>query len=295
MIRRRQFILLLIFLTTMLSIGLAVTRSFTAFLAINFFVGFGTVTPQVLIPLAADLSPPKRRAQSMAIVLSGLLLGILYARVLAGIIAEYVSWRNVYYMAIGTQGLVWISLYCSLPDYPPKNPDLKYWQVFPTMIKFICTNPVLGRFCYNLAWNPAKVRGSCSSRQHHKRYRKCQFHLFLGHTHFPTLGRSVQFLYACNWALWSSRNSSRLHCAILRQACGQAGAVGGGRIGQLLAHHSKCAPDSGSKGKHRSRGHCDPIPRHRSAAAAGEATSIGSSNDLLMCAIGIESVTNLQH
>ena len=81
----------------------------------------------------------------MAIVLSGLLLGILYARVVAGVIAEYVSWRNVYYMAIGTQGLVGISLYFALPDYPPKNPDLKYWQVFPTMIKFICTNPVLGK------------------------------------------------------------------------------------------------------------------------------------------------------
>ena len=98
----------------------------------------------MLIPLAADLSPVARRAQSMAIVLSGLLLGILCARVLAGIVAEFASWRNVYYMAIGTQALVWATLWAALPDYPPKNPDLKYLHVFPTMAKFICTNPVLG-------------------------------------------------------------------------------------------------------------------------------------------------------
>lgn len=41
-----------------------------------------------MIPLAADLSPPNRRAQCMAIVLSGLLMGILIARVLSGIIAQ---------------------------------------------------------------------------------------------------------------------------------------------------------------------------------------------------------------
>ena len=80
----------------------------------------------------------------MAIVLSGLLLGILCARVLAGIVAEFASWRNVYYMAIGSQALVWATLWAALPDYPPKNPDLKYLHVFPTMAKFICTNPVLG-------------------------------------------------------------------------------------------------------------------------------------------------------
>lgn len=145
MLRRRQLVLLLVFVTTMLSIGLAVTRSFTVFLVINFFVGFGTVTPQVLIPLAGDLSPAKHRAQSMAIVLSGLLLGILVARLLAGVIAEYVPFRNVYYMAIGLQGLVGISMYLGCPDYPPKNPDLKYLQVFPTMFRFTYTNPVLGK------------------------------------------------------------------------------------------------------------------------------------------------------
>lgn len=79
----------------------------------------------------------------MAIVLSGLLLGVLVARVLSGIIAEFSTWRNVYYMSIGVQGLVWVMLYFALPDYPPKNADISYFQVLKTMIGFLFTNPVL--------------------------------------------------------------------------------------------------------------------------------------------------------
>lgn len=49
---------------------------------------YSYTSSKVMIPLAADLSPPSRRAQCMAIVLSGLLMGILIARVLSGIIAQ---------------------------------------------------------------------------------------------------------------------------------------------------------------------------------------------------------------
>ena len=99
------------------------------------------------MPLAADLAPPKRRAQSMAIVLSGLMLGILVARVLGGIIAEFASWRDVYWMSVGAQALVGLLLYYTLPDYPPKNKDLKYLQIHPTMLRFIYTNPTLSECC----------------------------------------------------------------------------------------------------------------------------------------------------
>lgn len=127
---------------------------------------------QVMIPLAADLSPPNRRAQCMAIVLSGLLMGILVARVLSGIIAQvcpfscrpdtseymftptsgpqYASWRVVYYMAIGAQSVIWAALYFAMPDYPAKNPDLSYLGAFATMGKFLVTNPVLGRLLHLL-------------------------------------------------------------------------------------------------------------------------------------------------
>jgi hypothetical protein len=58
------------------------------FEVICYFLGAVSVTPQVLLPLAGDLAPTEKRASAIAIVLSGLLFGILFARFLGGIIAE---------------------------------------------------------------------------------------------------------------------------------------------------------------------------------------------------------------
>ncbi|GLB45292.1 putative MFS general substrate transporter [Lyophyllum shimeji] len=143
LVRRRQLLLWLITLSTTLTIGLAVTSDLAAFEALSFLVGMVSVTPQILLPLAADLAPQEHRASAISVVLSGLLFGVLIARVIAGVIAEFTSWRMVYYMAIGTQALVLVGSYLMLPDYPSKNDDLTYWDILWTMTKFAFTEPLL--------------------------------------------------------------------------------------------------------------------------------------------------------
>ncbi|KAG6847280.1 hypothetical protein H0H93_009096 [Arthromyces matolae] len=143
LIRRRPLLILLLTLSTSLSIGLAVTKSLAAFEALSFLVGMTSVTPQVLLPLAADLAPPERRASAISNVLSGLLFGILIARVLSGVIAEFTTWRVVYYMAIGTQAAVLVGLYLSIPDYPAKNKNMTYRGILWSMAKFCVTEPLL--------------------------------------------------------------------------------------------------------------------------------------------------------
>ncbi|PFH53291.1 hypothetical protein AMATHDRAFT_137836 [Amanita thiersii Skay4041] len=152
LVRRRQLVLLLVLLSATLTIGLAVTSSLATFEALSFLVGAVTVTPQILIPLAADLAPPDRRATAMSVVLSGLLFGVLLARVISGIVAEFVTWRVVYYLAIGVQYLVLLGLYLVLPDYPSKNQHLTYWKILWSMAKFSITEPLLIQACLiNLA------------------------------------------------------------------------------------------------------------------------------------------------
>ena len=145
--RRRQLILGLVTLSTSLSIGLAVTNNLAVFEAITFLVGMFSVTPQILIPLAADLAPPERRASAISVVLSGLLFGILFARVMAGIIAEYASWRVVYYTAIGTQAGILVGSYFIIPDYPSRNERLTYFSILSSMGKFAVTEPILIQAC----------------------------------------------------------------------------------------------------------------------------------------------------
>jgi predicted MFS family arabinose efflux permease len=128
-------------ISSSLTIGLSVTHNLQVFEALSFLVGVVTVVPQILLPLAADLTPPERRASAISIVLSGLLFGILIARVLAGVIANFTSWRVVYYMAIGLQYLVLVGAYLIIPDYPAKNKGLTYLNILTSMTKYAFTEP----------------------------------------------------------------------------------------------------------------------------------------------------------
>ncbi|EEC00019.1 hypothetical protein MPER_00142, partial [Moniliophthora perniciosa FA553] len=133
LVRRRQLVLALVILSTAFTIGLPVTDSIDVFMALSFLVGVVSVTPQILLPLAADLAPAKKRASAISVVFAGLLLGILMARVIAGIIAQYVTWRVVYYLSIGLQAIVIFESYLLLPDYPAKNHNLTYFNILWSM------------------------------------------------------------------------------------------------------------------------------------------------------------------
>ncbi|KAJ7143676.1 MFS DHA1 protein [Mycena epipterygia] len=159
LVRRRPLLLLLIFTSASLTIGLAITRSLVIFEVLSFLIAFSSVTPQVLIPFTADLAPVNRRATFVSIVFSGLLMGVLLARVLSGIIAQFSSYRNIYWMGTGGQYLILIVLYFITPDTPPKNMDLTYFKILKTMGKFIVTEPALIQGCLIFFCNSAIFAG----------------------------------------------------------------------------------------------------------------------------------------
>ena len=106
-----------------------------------------TISPQILLPLASDLAPLNRRASVISVMISGLLLGALVARVLAGIIGQVTTWRIVYYLAVGLQFLVLAGCYLFIPDYPAKENDLTYFKILSTMAKYAVTEPILVQAC----------------------------------------------------------------------------------------------------------------------------------------------------
>ncbi|CCC11019.1 hypothetical protein SMACR_03725 [Sordaria macrospora] len=142
---RRPFILGLIAFTATLWIPLCLTTSFPSFSAISFLCGATTVTPQLMLPLVGDLAPPSRRASSLAVIVSGLSLGVLLARTLAGVLANFTSWRNIYWFGLGVQWLVFGLLYIWMPDYPSKNPDTKfnYFKMPVQIAQLLATEPLL--------------------------------------------------------------------------------------------------------------------------------------------------------
>ncbi|KAI1421159.1 major facilitator superfamily domain-containing protein [Xylaria sp. FL1777] len=144
---RRPFILFLILVTATMWIGLCLTTNFGAFVSISFLCGVGTVTPQLMLPLVGDLAPAHRRASSLSIVVSGLALGLLVARVLSGVVGNFTAWRNIYWLALGAQYLTFVILFLTLPDYPAKNKGLNYFKAIWKMAVLVVESPLLIQAC----------------------------------------------------------------------------------------------------------------------------------------------------
>lgn len=141
LLRRRQLILTLVFITTCLSVGLVLSTSFLVFQIFAFLLGVFNVTAQILIPFAADLVSPGDRGAAVSIMQSGVMLGILLARVGAGVVAYFSQWRMVYYASIAVQAVALCGTYLFIPDQPCKNPDLTYLETLCTMTKYLITEP----------------------------------------------------------------------------------------------------------------------------------------------------------
>ncbi|WP_019926445.1 MFS transporter [Nocardia sp. BMG111209] len=62
-------------------------------------IGFTTVVPQILVPMAAGLVAPQRRGAVTGTLLSGLIGGILLARTFSGTLAQWAGWRAPYAVA----------------------------------------------------------------------------------------------------------------------------------------------------------------------------------------------------
>ncbi|RYP40684.1 hypothetical protein DL767_001542 [Monosporascus sp. MG133] len=134
-VRRRPFVLSLIFAASMLS--------FPTFLGLSFLVGALTVTPQLMFPLAIQYAPKRHRATMISIVMSGLVFGILVARLLSGIVTEYTSWRNIYWVSFSMQMVIWILLFLLMPDYPVLRPGTSYPVILLKIAKMPFIHPIL--------------------------------------------------------------------------------------------------------------------------------------------------------
>lgn len=97
---RRKFTLTLMATTVILWIGLCLSQDLVVFEVLTFLSSVTTGITQIMLPLVSELSPPDRRAFNISIVGAGPTLAILLARILSGVVANYTSWRNVYWSTL---------------------------------------------------------------------------------------------------------------------------------------------------------------------------------------------------
>lgn len=78
-------------------------------------VGISAATAQIVIPWSSSLALPSDRGRVVGVVMSGLLLGILLARVVSGVIAEFGGWRSVLFVGAGLMAVLAVVVYLLVP------------------------------------------------------------------------------------------------------------------------------------------------------------------------------------
>ena len=142
MFERRK---LIVYMTLLSAIGLLVTassQSLAVMLLGTALTGLFSVVAQILVPLAATLATPEKRGKVVGTIMSGLLLGILLARTVAGLLADLGGWRTVYWVAAVLMTLMALALWRGLPKIKQEN-HLNYPQILGSVFTLFLHNKLL--------------------------------------------------------------------------------------------------------------------------------------------------------
>jgi predicted MFS family arabinose efflux permease len=105
-------------------------------------VGVATVAAQIIVPMTASLAAEQQRGRAVGTVMSGLMIGILMARVVSGLVAATVGWRPVYVIAAVVMLLLAAVLRRMLPAVQPSG-NSSYPVLLRSVLTLIRSEPVL--------------------------------------------------------------------------------------------------------------------------------------------------------
>jgi predicted MFS family arabinose efflux permease len=107
-------------------------------------VGVTSVVAQILIPFAATLAPDAQRGRIVGSVMTGLMVGSLLSRTVAGLVAQVAGWRAMFWLgAVAMLGLAAL-LWRRLPDLAP-TVTLSYRDLLRSVGTLVAREPVLRR------------------------------------------------------------------------------------------------------------------------------------------------------
>lgn len=153
MLERKKLIMAEFIMTIIALLLAAWSPNFHVLMVASFFIGAFSIIPQLIVPMAAHLSPPDQRGKTIGFVMSGLLIGILLSRTVSGYIGAHLGWRAMFVIAAGLMTILWISLYFLLPQVHPQFIG-SYKGLMRSLIDLAKEEPLLriaavrGALCY---------------------------------------------------------------------------------------------------------------------------------------------------
>lgn len=119
LIERKRLLLGQLLFSALALVGVSLAPNWPLLLLALAITGLMAVMVQVMVAHAASLAAAGQQGQAVGTVTSGVVLGILLARLASGGLADLAGWRSVYLMAAGLLLVLALVLWRSLPSAPP--------------------------------------------------------------------------------------------------------------------------------------------------------------------------------
>lgn len=144
LLERRRLITVISSVTVLSLVGMAVAPTSSLFILAALITGVTAVVAQILVPFAAHMANDAERGRVVGRVMTGLLLGILLARVVSGSISDLFGWRAVYWIAAVIMLVQVVALRRLLPEESPQSP-MRYAGLLRSVATLVREEPVLRR------------------------------------------------------------------------------------------------------------------------------------------------------
>ncbi|RAP58303.1 MFS transporter [Oleiagrimonas sp. MCCC 1A03011] len=144
-LENRRLVVGLVLLCALASLAAAFAQGPDTYLIAAMLIGICAVGAQVLVPYAAHLAPEQRRGQVVGNVVSGIMLGIMFARPLASFLTDAFGWRAVFFLATALMAALAALLRWRMPPRHAHEQTMSYAALLASLPGLMRDTPVLRR------------------------------------------------------------------------------------------------------------------------------------------------------
>ena len=142
LLERRRLTVAMLSVVVLGQLVVAIAPTLAVLAAAAATVALLTVAAQVLVPFAAHLAPEGQQGKVISTVMSGLLIGVLLSRVVAGLVSELVGWRAVFVLGALLTAVAAVLLWRTLPVLAPAA-RMRYPALLRSVLVLVREEPVL--------------------------------------------------------------------------------------------------------------------------------------------------------
>jgi len=144
---RRKLLSILLVINAMASLAASLSQNMEQLLLINIALGMTAVGAQIVIPMVSLMAPPEQRGRAVGIVMSGLMAGVLFGRILSGAVGEYWGWRTMYIIAALVNGVMVMLVHRLLPHNTPSKNPVPYGELLRSLAGYFRQESELRKAC----------------------------------------------------------------------------------------------------------------------------------------------------